>query len=132
MAEQTKRYDLSQFVFNNNEVQAGSFKMTKTMDTETYSSFNAYEPFCVSVNGVSYSWELSDIDPAQKHIFDEAFESQRNSQGELPIIATYNYDPATGDLIEDDVLYEVFISEISKENSKPFSAKGEALKLKKK
>lgn len=129
MASENKRYQLAQFVFNDTEVVADSFKLTRKQDTETYTSFNSHNPYCVAINGETYGWELSDVDPLQKPVFEKAMEAQKNNTSDLPLIATYNFD-VSGDLVEDDVLYGVFITELSKEANKPFSVKGEALRLK--
>ena len=130
MANENKRYNLAQFIFNDTEVVGDSFTLTRKQDTETFTSFNSHTPYCVAINGETYEWELSDVDPIHKKIFTDAMNAQKKNTGNLPLIATYNFDDQTGDLVEDDVLYDVFITELSKESNKPFSVKGEALRLK--
>lgn len=130
MANENKRYNLAQFIFNDTEVVGDSFTLTRKQDTETFTSFNSHTPYCVAINGETYEWELTDVDPIQKKIFTDAMNAQKKNTSNLPLIATYNFDDETGDLVEDDVLYDVFITELSKESNKPFSVKGEALRLK--
>ena len=132
MASEQKRYNLAQFVFDNTEVVGDSFTLTRKQDTETYTSFSSHTPYCVAINGETYEWELTDVDPLQKKVFTDAMNAQKKDTNNLPLIATYNFDDNTGDLVEDDVLYDVFITELSKEANKPFSVKGEALRLKEK
>lgn len=132
MASENKRYNLAQFIFGETEVVANSFTLTRTQDTETYTSFNSHSPYAFAINGETYEWELDQVDPAQKEVFVKAMNAQKKDPSNLPLIATYNFDEQTGELIEDDVLYDVFIEELSKEANKPFSVSGQALRIKEK
>ena len=47
-------------------------------------------------------------------------------------LASYDFEEETGNIVEDDVLYEAYIKEISKEDAnKPFSVKFGATRYKK-
>ena len=74
-------------------------------------------------------WEMSDIDPTFRSFFEEMMDRQKADPSDLATVATYDYNKATGDLVEDDAYGGAYITEISKENAnKPFSVKGGATK----
>lgn len=125
------RYNLAQALFRNTEITTDSFKTTRKQDTETYTACNSHSPYAVAFGAESYEWEMSDIDPLMRKFFDEVMDYQKENPNDLGLFATYDFNEITGDLIEDDVYYDAFITEISKENAnKPFSVKGEALRKK--
>lgn len=125
------RYNLAQALFRNTEITTDSFKTTRKQDTETYTACNSHSPYAVAFGAESYEWEMSDIDPLMRKFFDEVMDYQKENPNDLGLFATYDFNEITGDLVEDDVYYDAFITEISKENAnKPFSVKGEALRKK--
>ena len=72
---------------------------------------------------------MDDIDPQHRSFFEDILDMQKALPEELPYIATYDYVEGTGDLVEDDVYYGVWVEEISKEKAnQPFSVKGGALR----
>ena len=125
------RYNLAQALFRNTEITTDSFKTTRKQDTETYTACNSHSPYAVAFGAESYEWEMSDIDPLMRKFFEEVMDYQKENPNDLGLFATYDFNEITGDLVEDDVYYDAFITEISKENAnKPFSVKGEALRKK--
>lgn len=125
------RYNLAQALFRNTEIITDSFKTTRKQDTETYTACNSHSPYAVAFGAESYEWEMSDIDPLMRKFFDEVMDYQKENPNDLGLFATYDFNEITGDLVEDDVYYDAYITEISKENAnKPFSVKGEALRKK--
>lgn len=125
------RYNLAQALFRNTEITTDSFKTTRKQDTETYTACNSHSPYAVAFGSESYEWEMSDIDPLMRKFFDEVMDYQKENPNDLGLFATYDFNEITGDLVEDDVYYDAYITEISKENAnKPFSVKGEALRKK--
>lgn len=130
MAEVT-RYNLAQFVFDDTEITTDKFKTTLKIDDEKYTASNSHSPYAVSFREQSIEWECSDIDPIYRQLFKSIFLKQKTDPNNLPIVATYDFNEETGDLVEDDVFYDVYVTEISKENANyPFSVKGAALSLK--
>jgi len=130
MADETY-YNLAQFLFNGKEVLVGGFKTTRKLDSETYSATNSHYPYRVSFGQESLSWEISDVDPSERKFFKDIVTAQKQDPNNLPEVATYDFNEITGDLVEDDVFYGCWVNEISKEDAnKPFSVKGEALKIK--
>ena len=125
------RYNLAQALFRNTEITTDSFKTTRKQDTETYTACNSHSPYAVAFGAESYEWEMSDIDPLMRKFFDEVMDYQKENPNDLGLFATYDFNEITGDLVEDDVYYDAYITEISKEKAnKPFSVKGEALRKK--
>ena len=125
------RYNLAQALFRNTEITTDSFKTTRKQDTETYTATNSHAPYAVAFGAESFEWEMSDIDPLMRKFFEEVMDYQKEIPNDLGLFATYDFNEITGDLVEDDVYYDAFITEISKENAnKPFSVKGEALRKK--
>ena len=126
MAE-TKRYNLAQLMFEDLEIVADGFKTSLKKDAEDLTATNNDEPYDTQFGKKSYEWEASDIDPALRKDLVRIWEND-----ETGTIATYDFDKKTGDLIEDDVFYNAYITEVSKENAnKPFSVKGAARSKKK-
>lgn len=125
------RYNLAQALFRNTEITTDSFKTTRKQDTETYTATNSHSPYAVAFGAESFEWEMSDIDPLMRKFFEEVMDYQKENPNDLGLFATYDFNEITGDLVEDDVYYDAYITEISKENAnKPFSVKGEALRKK--
>lgn len=125
------RYNLAQALFRNTEITTDSFKTTRKQDTETYTACNSHSPYAVAFGAETFEWEMSDIDPLMRNFFEEVMDYQKENPNDLGLFATYDFNEITGDLVEDDVYYDAFITEISKENAnKPFSVKGEALRKK--
>lgn len=58
--------------------------------------------------------------------------AQQENPADLPMIAAYDYNEINGDLVESEVYYGAYITEISNENvNNPFSVKGSCLRMKK-
>lgn len=123
------RYSLAQFVFNGTEITCDSFKTTRKQDTEKYTATNSHNAYAVSFGQEEYDWDMDDIDPQFRKFFEDILDMQKTLPDELPYIATYDYVEGTGDLVEDDVYYGVWVEELGKEKAnQPFSVKGGALR----
>lgn len=124
-----QRYNLAQILYENNQITTDTFKTTRKLDSEEYTASNSYNPYAVNLSKETFEWEMSDIDPQFRSFFDEMMDKQKANPDELALVATYDYNPETGDIVEDDVYYGAYITEISKENAnKPFTVKGGALR----
>ena len=118
----TTRYALAQLMFDDVEIVADGFKTSFKRDTEELTATNSSNPYDVQFGKETIEWEASDIDPTLRKSIEEIYDSKIKGT-----VATYDFDEDTGSLVEDDVLYGAYISEVSKENSnKPFSIKGGA------
>ena len=124
-----QRYNLAQIVYEDQQITTDTFKTTRKLDSEEYTASNSYNPYAVNLSGETFEWEMSDIDPTQRGFFEEMMDRQKADPNDLAMVATYDYNPETGDIVEDDVYDGAYITEISKENAnKPFSVKGGALR----
>lgn len=123
------RYSLAQFTFNGEEIICDGFKTTRKQDVEKHTCTNSHNAYAVSFGKEEYDWDMDDIDPQYRKFFEDILDMQKALPDELPYIATYDYVEGTGDLVEDDVYYGVWVEEISKEKAnQPFSVKGGALR----
>lgn len=123
------RYSLAQITFNGEEVLCDSFKTTRKQEVEKMTSTGSHNAYAVTFGKEEYDWDMDDIDPEFRPFFEEILDQQKALPEELPYIATYDFVEATGDVIEDDVYYGVWVEEISKEKAnQPFSVKGGALR----
>lgn len=132
MATET-RYSLAQFIFNIDneatEILCDGFKTTRKQDITKHTATNSHNAYAVSFGQEEYDWDCDDIDPEYRKYFEQVLDLQKTLPETLPYIATYDYVEGTGDLVEDDVYYGVWVEEISKEKAnKPFSVKGGALR----
>ena len=123
----TVRYNQAILMFDDLEIVCGGFKTsfkTESTDLTATNSSNAYD---TQDGKETVEAEASDIDPALRKPIKALYD--KKVKGTL---ASYDYDEATGNLIEDDVLYGARISELSKENgNEPFSIKIKARNHKK-
>ena len=118
MAE-TIRYGQSQLMFGDLEIVCDSFKVSFKRDDEDLTSTNSSTPYDTQFGKESIEAEASDIDPALRKDLKRLWERKTRDT-----LASYDFEEDTGDLIEDDVLYNAYVKEISKENAnKPFSVK---------
>lgn len=123
------RYNLAQFVYEDEQITVDSFSTTQSIDADELTACNSYNPYGVDLKNETFEWELSDIDSRFRPFFQEMWDKQQIDPTDLAMISTYDYNPRTGDIAEDDVFDGVYIKEISKDNAnKPFSVKGGALK----
>ena len=124
-----KRYNLAQAFFRDTEITTDGFKTTRKIETEEYTSTNSHHPYAVNFKGETFEWEMSDIDPLFRPFFNEVIDYQKENPNDLGFFATYDFNEITGDLVEDDIYYDAYVTEISKENANnPFSVKGSALR----
>ncbi len=124
-----QRYNLAQIVYEDQRITTDTFKTTRKIDAEEHTSSDSYSPYSVSFKNETYEWEMSDIDPTFRSFFEEMMDRQKADPNDLAMVATYDYNPETGDIVEDDVYDGAYITEISKETAnKPFSVKGGALR----
>ena len=124
---ETKRYNKAQLMFGDLEIVCGDFKMSFKVDTTDLSATNSSTPYDTQFGDESIEAEASDIDPNLRKALKAAYEKQ-----EKRTLASYDFDEQTGDLVEDEVLYEAHIKELSKESAnKPFSVKFGANRYKK-
>lgn len=118
MAESV-RYGQSQLMFGEVEIICDSFKITFKRDDEELTATNSSLPYDTQFGKESIEAEASDIDPALRKTLKRFYETKTRDT-----LASYDFEEATGNLIEDDVLYGAYIKEIGKENAtKPFSIK---------
>lgn len=128
MADETT-YNLAQFIFNDTKITNDSFKTTRKQDITERTCTESHNPYDLEVGKETFEWDMSDIAPKHRKFFEDIMDSQKRN--EFGMVATYDYNEETGDLVEDDVYYNVYVTEISKENAnKPFSIKGGALRKK--
>jgi len=121
MADET-RYSLAQLMFNDIEIIADSFKTSFKRDAEELTATNSSNPYAVQEGKETIEWEASDIDPNMRKTVQNLYDNKVRGT-----VASYDFDEDTGNLVEDDVLYGAYITEVSKENAnKPFSIKGGA------
>ena len=122
MADET-RYSLAQLMFNDIEIIADSFKTSFKRDAEELTATNSSNPYAVQEGKETIEWEASDIDPNMRKTVQNLYDNKVRGT-----VASYDFDEDTGNLVEDDVLYGAYITEVSKENAnKPFSIKGGAI-----
>lgn len=127
-----KRYNLAQIIFDETQITTDKFKTTRKQEADEYTATNSHNPYAISFTSETFEWELTDVDPVQRPIFSDMMTAQQEHPDNLPMIATYDFNEITGDLVEDDVYYDAYIKEISKENANnPFSVKGQCLRMKK-
>lgn len=131
MADET-RYSLCQVVFKDKEIIHDTLKITRKQETEELTSNSSHNPYAVQFKGETLEFEMSDVDPLEREFFNEVMTAQQENPGDLPMIAAYDYNEINGDLVESEVYYGCYITEISKENvNNPFSVKGSCLRMKK-
>ena len=129
MSEGT-RYNLAQAFFRDTEITTDKFKTTRKIDTEEYTATNSHHPYAVAFGAESFDWEMSDIDPLYRKFFEEVIDYQKENPNDLGFFATYDFNEITGDLVEDDIYYDAYVTELSKENANnPFTVKGSALRV---
>lgn len=123
------RYSLAQFTFNGEEIICDGFKTTRKQDVEKLTCTNSHNAYAVTFGKEEYDWDLDDIDPQYRQFFENILDTQKTLPDELAYIATYDFVEGTGDIVEDDVYYGVWVEEISKDKAnQPFSVKGGALR----
>lgn len=124
-----QRYNLAQIVYEDTQITTDTFKTTRKLDSEEYTASNSYNAYAVNLSKETFEWEMSDIDPIFRPFFEDMMDRQKADPTDLAMVATYDYNSETGDIVEDDVYDGAYITEISKENAnKPFSVKGGAIK----
>jgi len=129
MANNVTRYNLAQFVFDDNQIRTDGFKTTRKIEAESLTACNSHSPYATMFGAEELEWEASDIDPIYRGFFEDVMDRQKADPTNLAMVSTYDYSEITGDLVEDDVFDEVWVEEISKENAnKPFTVKGGARK----
>lgn len=129
MVDSIKRYNLAQFVFDDNQIRVDGFKTTRKLEAETLTACNSHSPYATMFAKEEFEWEASDIDPIYRSFFSDVMDRQKEDPSNLAMISTYDYSEVTGDVVEDDVFDDVWVEELSKENAnKPFSVKGGARK----
>ena len=120
-------YNQSQLMYGDLEIICGGFKVSYKEDADDLTATNSSTPYGTQHGAVSVEWEASDIDPKLRKPLKRFFDNKIHET-----LASYDFDENTGDLFEDDVLYNAYITEISKEDgNKPFSVKGGARGYKK-
>lgn len=127
-----KRYNLCQVVFKDKEIIHETLKITRKQEAEELTSNSSHNAYAVQFGNETFEFELSDVDPLQRGFFNEIMTAQQSNPSDLPMIAGYDWNEHNGDLVESDVYYDAYITEISTENvNNPFSVKGSCLRMKK-
>lgn len=130
MAEKT--YKLSQFVIDgvDEDIRCGEFTVTREIDAEERTATNSYNAYDVDYQNESITWSCEDVDPKFRKPLTDIYNRQMDG-AERFSIATFDFNPATGELETDDVLYECYITNIEKTSAnKPFAVEGGALNIK--
>lgn len=126
MAE-TKRYNKAQLMYGDIEIVCGSFKTSFKIDTTDLKATNSSTPYDTQFGDETIEAEASDIDPNLRKILKAKYEKKARET-----LASYDFEEETGNIVEDDVLYDAYIKELSKEDAnKPFSVKFGATRYKK-
>lgn len=113
------RYSNAQIMFGDVEIICGGFKSGYKRETEEYTALNNDDPYATRYGSVSVEPEASDVDPALRPVLQKMFDEKTEAT-----LASYDYDNDTGSLFEDDVFYNAYIKELSKEDvNKPFTVK---------
>ena len=114
-------------MFGDLEVVCGGFKTSFKKDSEDLTATNSSSAYDTTFGKETVEAEASDIDPNLRKPLMKLFDANQKLT-----LATYDFDEDTGNLVEDDVLYNAYIKEISKEDAnKPFSVKFGATSKKK-
>lgn len=113
------RYNQAQLMYGDLEIVCDSFKTSFKKDSEDLTATNSSQAYDTQFGKETVEAEASDIDPALRKDLKKLYDNNARLT-----LASYDFDEATGNLVEDDVLYGAYIKEISKENAnKPFSVK---------
>ena len=127
-----KRYNLCQVVFKDKEIIHDTLKITRKQEAEELSCNSSHHAYAVQFGNETFEFELSDVDPLERGFFNEMMTVQQSDPSDLPMLAGYDWNENTGDLVESDVYYGAYITELSIENvNNPFSVKGSCLRMKK-
>lgn len=127
-----KRYNLCQVVFKDKEIIHDTLKITRKQEAEELSCNSSHYAYAVQFGKETFEFELSDVDPLERGFFNEIMTAQQSDPSDLPMLAGYDWNENNGDLVEADVYYGAYITEISTENvNNPFSVKGSCLRMKK-
>lgn len=113
------RYSNAQIMYNDIEIVCDGFKSGYKRESEELTALNSSDPYGTRHGGVSVEPEASDVDPALRPALKKMFDEKTEAT-----LASYDFDEDTGELFEDDVFYNAYIKELSKEDvNKPFSVK---------
>ena len=127
MATDTKRYSQSRLIFGDTVIICDGFKTSFKKDSKSLTSTDSSNAYDNLLGKETIEWEASGIDPALRKTLKKYYDDEIKAT-----LASYDFEEATGNLVEDDVLYGAFIKELSKEDAnQPFSIKGEARASKK-
>ena len=127
MTTDTKRYSQSRLIFGDTVIICDGFKTSFKKDSKSLTSTDSSNAYDNLLGKETIEWEASDIDPALRKTLKKYYDDETKAT-----LASYDFEEATGNLVEDDVLYGAFIKELSKEDAnQPFSIKGEARASKK-
>lgn len=115
----TIRYNQAILMYGDLEIVCGSFKTSFKKDSEDLTATNSSNAYDSQIGKETVEAEASDIDPALRKQIKKLYDANTKDT-----LASYDFDENTGNLIEDDVLYGAYITEISKDDAnKPFSIK---------
>lgn len=113
------RYSKAQIMYGDLEIVCDGFKAGYKKDSEEYTALNSDTPYGTRKGAVTVEPEASDVDPALRKDLQRMFDQDVEAT-----LVSYDYEESTGNLIEDDVFYNAYIKELSKEDvNKPFSVK---------
>lgn len=129
-----RRYQQAIFVVDSvtDNITCEEFTVTIELDAETRPCTSSIDPYDVDFGKRELSWSLDSVDPKFRKDLERVMEEQI-TLGKLFNVQTYDFAEGTGDLVEDDVLYDAYITNIEKTSSnKPFSVEGGALRIKRK
>lgn len=132
MAE--RNYQQALFVIDSvtENILCEEFTVTNELDAETRPCTSSIDPYDVDFGKRTLSWSLDSVAPKFRKDLEKVMEEQV-TLGKLFNIQTYDFAEGTGDLVEDDVLYDAYITNIEKTSAnKPFSVEGGALRIKRK
>ena len=129
-----RKYQQAMFVVDSvtDNIISEEFTITIELDAETRPCTSSIDPYDVDFGKRQLSWSLDSVSPKFRKDLERVMEEQV-TQGKLFNIQTYDFAEGTGDLVEDDVLYDAYITSIEKTSAnKPFNVEGGALRIKRK
>ena len=113
------RLSNAQIMYGDVEIVCDGFKSGYKRDCEDLTALNSSDPYGTRHGAVSVEPEASDVDPALRPVLQKMFDNKVEET-----LVSFDFDEDTGDLYEDDVFYNAYIKELSKEDvNKPFSVK---------
>lgn len=111
------RYTLAKFFIGDEEITAESLDISNSVDvTQNYGS-NSKDPYSISFGQREGTFEFSNVDIKHKAFVREYMNAQYKSTVKLDDLSVYDFDEETGDVVEDNIYYEIWIDDESETSS---------------